>query len=40
MEQGDKIERKKVQNKKIVGTIRNIGHGGCCALYFIVENKE
>ena len=27
-------DRAKIQNGKIVGTIRNVGRGGCYALYF------
>lgn len=26
--------------REIVGAIKNVGHGSCYALYFIVANKE
>ena len=39
---GTGFERTEIQNRKIVGTIRNVGRGGCCAgccaLYFYGNN--
>ena len=29
-----------MEDREVVGTIRNVGRGGCYALYFRVENRE
>ena len=35
---GTDFERTEIQNRKIVGTIRNVGRGDCYTPYFMVEN--
>ena len=37
---GTGFERTEIQNRKIVGTIRNVGRGDCYAPYFMVENGK
>lgn len=29
-----------MEDSKVVRTIRNVGHGGCYALYFIIVNED
>ena len=39
-EKQNDLKRTEIQNRKIVGTIRNVGRGGCYALNFIMANRE